>query len=280
MKSKKSYKFISFILPIFFCCAVIFCAYEFYHMEQEICELRKDVKIVNLHSDSTTQTEYAQTIDFMENEFAKYRGFIEKQQDFLIWLVGIIGAALTGLFTFFQIKGRKDIEHIIREQYTSQVQEEMGRFIGGQDQIIYLKNCIEKEERAKNKEILFVFQNTESESLMRVYELLEEQRYQVKKKKLRKPIIEREINRWTDENDIIVYQVDKSEFKSDDVKIDESVAYARLSKECDNKNVYSILYCENNTALERSLYKSSFYTSNANYGLTVIEQIFYLLYFV
>lgn len=249
-------------------------------MNQALSELQSNVNIMNSHNNSTTQTEYMQTIDFLENEITKYREFVEKQQNFLIQLIGIFGAGLTGLFAFFEIKGAKDISNIIREQYTNQVQNEIAHFIGGQDKTTYLIDCIEREKQAKNKKILFLFQNNESKNLMEVYSILKDQKYQVKERKIRGTIVDKEIHRWTNENDIIIYQVDESEFITPEFDPDKTVTYARIATECNNKKVYSILYCENNTALKRSLYDSYFYISNANYGLTAMERIFYLLYFV
>ncbi|MCI8535529.1 MAG: hypothetical protein HFG68_08135 [Hungatella sp.] len=272
--------FLYLVLFIFFYLVVFFLYYKFYYIDQTLSELQSNVNIMNSHNNSTTQTEYMQTIDFLENEITKYREFVEKQQNFLIQLIGIFGAVLTGLFAFFKIEGAKDISNIIQEQYTNQVQNEIAHFIGGQDKTTYLIDCIEREKQAKNKKILFLFQNNESKNLMEVYSILKDQKYQVKERKIRGTIVDKEIHRWTNENDIIIYQVDESEFITPEFDPDETVTYARIATECNNKKVYSILYCENNTALKRSLYNSYFYISNANYGLTAMEHIFYLLYLV
>lgn len=271
------------IVGVFFCLVffifTIFCFYKFYHIDQELNELQQDVNTMNIHNSSSVRTEYTQAIDFLENEITKYREFVERQQDFLIRLVGFIGAGITGLLAFFGIKGRKDISNIIREEYAKQVEEELGYFIGGQDKIVYLRNCTEKEQQAKNKKILFLFQHKEKENLMEVYRILEDQQYKVKKAKIHGKIDDREICRWVEENDIIIYQVDESEFKKDRIETDKNVAYARISRECNSKKVFGILYCENNKALDRLLYDSYFYINNANYGLTVMERIFNILYF-
>lgn len=249
-------------------------------MEQELNELQHNVNIINTHGNTQLQTEYTQAIDFLENEIVKYREFVEKQQDFLIWLVGIIGTGLLGLFTFFEIKGRKDISGIIQSQYANQVRQEIGSFIGGQDRMIYLKNCVEKEEQAKNREITFLCQDKLNMNLLEVYKILEEQRYCVKKKKIKNITTDKEISQIVEKSDIVVYQVDESEFKTEEYKPSDNVVYARIAKECNKQKIYGILYCENNRALERSLYDSYFYLNSANYGLTVMERIFHLLYFV
>lgn len=279
MKKSKKDTLLFIIIVIIFCFfifLIMYCSYMFYHIGQELNELQQDVNTINLHSSSIVQTEYTQAIDFLENEITKYREFVERQQDYLIRLIAVIGAGLTGLLAFFGIKGSKDISNIIRKQYAKQVEEEIVNLIGSQDKIEYLRNCVEKEEQAKNKKILFLFQHKENKNLMEVYKILKDQRYKAKKIKIHGKIEDKEICRWAEENDIIIYQVGESEFESD-----ENVAYARISKECNDKKVYGILYCENNTAQKRLiLHDSYFYMSIANYGLTAMERIFNLLYFV
>lgn len=283
MKKSKKDNLLFIILVIYFCLFIfllIYFSYKFYHIGQELNELQQDVNTMNIHSSSIVQTEYTQAIDFLENEITKYREFVERQQDYLIRLIAVIGAGLTGLLAFFGIKGSKDISNIIRKQYAKQVEEEIVNLIGSQDKIEYLRNCVEKEEQAKNKKILFLFQHKENKNLMEIYRILKDQRYKAKKIKIHGKIEDKEICRWAEENDIIIYQVDESEFRTPEFEPDGNVAYARISKECNDKKVYGILYCEDNTALKRPLYDSYFYMNNANYGLTAMERIFNLLYFV
>jgi len=109
-------------------------------------ELEKNIHTQNLHYQPESQSEYTQTIDFLENEIAKYREHVENQQDYLIKMVNLIGVILTALFGFLGIKGRKDISKIIQEQYADQVETEMMNFIGGNDKKKYLDKCIKKEE--------------------------------------------------------------------------------------------------------------------------------------
>ena len=82
-----------------------------------------------------------------------------------------------------------------------------------------------------------MFQSIVNKNLMEVYAILEEQGYQVEKIKMRSVAVDREIRKWTEKNDIIIYQVNEKEYVSDTFKPDESVAYARLAKECDKQKV-------------------------------------------
>lgn len=271
----KKQQLLKFLIVFACILLVIFGAYWFYHIEQTMQRLEKDVEMFKQQVQVVEPTEFTQALDFLENETTKYRRFVENQQDFLLWIMGVIGVGLTGLFTFFEIKGRKDIKKIIQEQYKDQVEKEMAGFIGGSQKLAYLKNCVEKEEQAKRKKILFVVQNEENKNLDEVYKILEEQEYSVEKKKLReKKIKDREICKLVEECDIIIYQTDKSESEVPD----ENVAYARIARKCNDEKVFCILYCEGR--LNRELYKDLFYINNANYGLTVMERIFNLLYFM
>lgn len=271
-----------FIFIIWFLLAIGW-GYRVHHLEKEFYEIQQDVNTMNLHTQSTTQSEYVQTIDFLENELTKYREFVEQQQEFLVWLVGLIGAGLTGLLALFEIKGRKDISNIIHERYEKQVQEEMTKFIGGQDKVNYLNSSIKKEEQAKKKKILFVLQRkTENERLKEAYEVLEDQQYDVNKKLIEGSIEDQTIEKWIQVYDIIIYQVDKTEYKPSDsnAKSDPDVNYARISEKCNRECVYGVLYCESNRGLDFELLGSKFYISSANQAATLMERILNLLYFL
>lgn len=267
-----------FIFIIWFLLALCW-GYRVHHLEKEFYEIQQDVNTMNLHNQSATQSEYTQTIDFLENELAKYREFVEKQQEFLVWLVGLIGAGLTGLLALFEIKSRKDISNIIHEQYEKQVQEEITTFIGGQDKVNYLNSSIKKEEQAKKKKILFVLQRRkENERLEEAYEVLKDQQYDVTKERIVGQVKEETIEDWIQMYEIIIYQVDEREYKS--VNSDPKVNYARISEKCNSESVYGILYCEKNYELNFELLDSKFYISSANLGTTLMERVLNLLYFL
>lgn len=277
---KKKTNPITAILLIILCCLLIIISYMFYYINQMYQEFEKDIHTQNLHYQLESPTEYTQTIDFLENEIAKYREYVEKQQDYLIKMVSMIGVILTALFGFFEIRGRKDISNIIQEQYANQVEEEMSKFIGGPIKKEYLDKCIKKEESAKRKKILFLLQQKESNNLIEVYDILENQQYQVEKIKVNGKVKNREINSWVEEYNIIIYQVAEAEYRQQGFEPDESVTYARIAKRCNEDKVYGILYCEKNGGLKPELYNPYFYISAANYGLTLMERIVNLLNFV
>ena len=277
-KIKSSDYFFAICICLFIFLTLIL-VFKVYFVSQELQELQYDINTLNQHTQPVTQTEYTQTIDFLENEFIKYREFVKDQQNFLIWLIGLIGAGITGLFAFFNIKGKKDISNIIKEYYSNQIQDEITDFVGGQKKVAYLQRCIEKEEQAQNKKILFLLQRNGNKSLMKVYDILANQKYCVKKQKTVDIVNDKDIYNWARGYDIIVYQVHEDEYVKNIESKDKNVTYARLSEECNREETYCILYCEDNQGLDRKLYSSYFYVSNANYGLTVLERIFNLLFF-
>ena len=61
----------------------------------------------------------------------KFRDFTEKQQNFLISLIGTLGVGVTAVLTFLGIQNRKNISQIINESYQDCVQQEMAALIGG-----------------------------------------------------------------------------------------------------------------------------------------------------
>lgn len=276
-KNFRSYIGIIVVFFVLFCCT-IFGIYKSYCIKQDFEQLKNDVNTMSLHRESTRQTEYTQTIDYLENEYTNYRAFVERQQDFLVKLLGLFGAGLLGVISFFEIKGRTDVSNLIREQYEDQVEREIAALIGGQEKINYLRKCVDKEMQAKSKKILFLLQRKKNEELMEVYTILKDQDYHIEKKKIREELTDKEIDRWVKMYDIVVYQVDEREYGTNESDLDESVTYARISKKCNSEKVYGILYCEGR--LKRELYASCFYINNANYGLTLMERIFNLLYLV
>lgn len=264
--------------------SILFSIYSLYTcicMEQNIRNLQQSVNEIYAHSQSATDSEYIRAIDFLENEITHYREAVDKHQNTFLWIAGVAATGMTGLFAFFEVRGRKDISNIILEQYANLVHEEMARYIGGQDKKVFLENGIKKEEKARSKKILFLLQDdNENEKLMEMCKILKKEQYCVKKKKIGKIVSDRKIDQWVKEYNIIVYQVNKEEYKRSGYVPDAAVTYARIAEKCNAEKVYGILYCENNGALEWSLIAPYFYICNANSGLTAMERIFNMLYYV
>lgn len=269
---------------------ILIACFCFHHLNQELKEVQIDVDRIEEQSQSVMQSnngagvynqtteliEYTHTLDFIENEVEKYREFAEKQQDFLLWIMGIIGTGLAVLFTFFEIKGRKDIEKIIREQYADRVQEEIVEVIGSEEKVRCLNSIIERERKAKKKKILFIMQQGEtSEELNDVYERLKNRNHCVHKEIIAGKLDDGEIEKWTEEYKILIYQVFQGDVKQREFSKDEN--YKRIEKQSNSSKTFGILYTTK-AMVDRDT--DNVYVVVANYGLAVMERLFNLLYFV
>lgn len=268
---------------------ILIACFCFHHLNQELKEVQIDVDRIEEQSQSvmqsnngagvynqtTEQIEYTHTLDFIENEVEKYREFAEKQQDFLLWIMGIIGTGLAVLFTFFEIKGRKDIEKIIREQYADRVQEEIVNVIGSEEKVRCLNSIIERERKAKKKKILFIMQKEESEELNDVYKRLKSRDYCVQKVRIDGTQDRGEIEKWTKEYKILIYQVfqDKGE-QAASAQADQN--YIQIVECSNSSKTFGILYTKERIKIN----DENVYIVVANYGLAVMERLFNLLYFV
>ena len=254
---------------------------QFYRMHQKYSELRQDISLMNFHAEPENQNEYTQTIDFLENEMTEFREYTENQQDFLLWLLGAFGVTATALMAYLGVQNRKDISGIIRDSYQSIIQNEMADLIGGREKIQYLESGIQKEEHAKNRKILFIIRGDDENrtgTLNQVYRMLEMQQYKVDKYFISSgKIIEKDqMKKWVKNYEILVYQPADAE---DGSVAAGKPAYQTISAYCKENHRFCLLYCENfKITLDSS--QPNFYASTVNYGLTLLERLYTLLYFV
>lgn len=267
------------VILIAFLAFIVYAGYKIYKMEQRYNALQRDISLVNLHTERENQSEYTQTIDFLENEMTKFRDFTEKQQNFLISLIGTLGVGVTAVLTFLGIQNRKNISQIINESYQDCVQQEMAALIGGPKKLRYLEDGINKEERAKNKTILFVWQSEKNAAMQRIYRILKGQKYLVKKYCVSGEISDKKVEAWAENFDIIVYQLAQSEDRRENSG-DSNKMYMQIAGQCEKKQVYCVAFCQNGIQADSKFLQDVFYTSTANYGLTLLERIYNLLYFV
>lgn len=80
-------------------------------IENEICILNNK----NQAAGSIEQTEYMKAIEYLETETTKYRGFVEKQQDYLVWLIGLVGTGFLAFLGFWGIENRKKYLNYLRK---------------------------------------------------------------------------------------------------------------------------------------------------------------------
>ena len=235
------------------------------------------------------QTEYLKTIEFLESETTKYRGFIE-QQNYLIWLFGVAAAVFLTLMAFLGIESRKKISDIFQKQYAEMVDDEINNFIGGKEQKEYLMRCIRKEREAKKKKILFLKQRESDPNLERIYEFLKDHEYNVQQKKIKNSMKKETIGKIIKGYNVVIYQVDESECERDKSKgvpeqsqcgvnkeTGEEKNYVKISNQCNEQRIYGIFYSVNRIDLTKC--NSCFYVSTANFGATLLDRINSILYF-
>lgn len=244
-------------------------------MEETICNLENKNQAV----DSLEQTEYLKAIEYLETETTKFREFVEKQQDYLIWLIGLVGTGFLTILSFLGIENRKKISELFKEQYKDQVESEITEYIGGQKKVEYLMKCIEKEKTAKSKKILFLLhQEVKDKKLDTIYTILQNQEYAVQRRILKNSTKEEEIGKIVDEYDVVIYRAHVSELA--DEKNSTDTLYAKVSRKCNEKEIYGILYYTGRERFNEKEYNFSFYISIANQPATLLERLNNVLYFI
>lgn len=267
------------ILTLFFVSTLIGW-YGLNHIKTEVSSIKADIENLKRQTPSPSapeQTEYIKAIEFMQTETEKYREFVQQQQEFVIWLLGLIAAGFAALLTFWGIKSKKDIANVFRNEYKILANDEITRFIGGQRKIQYLAKSIQKEESARNKKILFLLQSDADENLCRICDSLRTQRYQSDFKTINGILSNSDIQSILNGCDLVIYQVSSFEFlEAGNPK--EDLNFVKIAKTCNDDNVFCILYCPKRIKTE--FCDLSFFVNTANYGSTALERIHNILYYM
>lgn len=254
--------------------------YSLDHMKTNVNNMRSDMEYLKQQkpsSSSIEQTEYLKAIEFMENETEKYRDFVQQQQQFIISLLGLIGTGLAAFITFWGLNSRKDISNIIHNEYKTQINNEIAQFIGGQDKVQYLAESIQKEETARSKKILFLLQQNPDESLKLICHSLRTQGYCADKRTVSGILTDTDIRSILNDCNLVIYQVSPSEFANAECP-DSDLNFKKIAAECNNQNIFCVLYCTGRIKTE--LCDLSFYVNTANYGSTALERIHNILYYI
>lgn len=285
------------VLILFIFCVMALLGYfkmkSMYRRIQESEAKIADMEIrIQPSSRVTDQTEYMKAVEFLENETVKYREFIQEQQEYLIWFLGVVGAAFLALMAFLGFESRKNISDMFQEQYAKLVKDEITEFIGGVGREEYLIKCIEKEKRAKEKKILFLNQEKMDKDFEKIYDFLEEQEYCVRKKVIGESVEENKIGRLIKKYDVVIYQVGQSEYEKDkqvnrraagsadtETGADEEKNYVKIARQCNEKGIYGIFYCVGGERINLGKCNFPFYVSSVNFGATLLERINSVLYF-
>jgi hypothetical protein len=106
-----------------------------------------------------------EAIIFLQEEIEAHREFIERERQFLVWFLSVIGTLATGLIAFFGIQQHRDVERIIKGNYRKIIDRQIGDYvnhnIADEDQREYLKKLIEREKEISEAAILAIVQNDE-----------------------------------------------------------------------------------------------------------------------
>lgn len=308
-----------FILFIF-CVIALLGYFKMKSMNRRIQE--SEAKITDMeiqiqpYAGATEQTEYMKAVEFLENETEKYREFIQEQQEYLIWLLGVAAAALFALMTFLGVESRNKISDMFQKQYLKLVKKEIENAIGGVGREEYLIRCIEKEKQAKEKKVLFLKQENKDGDFEKIYDFLEKQGYCVEEKVIKESVKENKIKRLIKEYDVVIYQVGQSEYEKSKqvnrqatgitdtemgvnterstagevaVNVQESINgetrtnkeknYEKIARQCNKKGAYGIFYCVAGQRIDLEKCNFPFYVSSVNFGATLLERINSILYF-
>lgn len=278
---KKFFSFISisFMISIFvFFVLILYGLFQVHEVSKEITIIKYDIEQLKQEQSPThtiTQTEYLKTIEFMKNETEKFRSFIEDQQDFLVWLIGIIGTGFVALMTLLGIKSRKEISQTLKEEYDVKFKDEVASIIGEQKQVRFLDKCVKRERNAMETEILFIFQEENNDNLVKIYKFLEQQGYQVDKVNTgRMEKLCRKIKQYR----MIIYQVGEEEYQKAEIDLakEEIINSSKLAQICDENEIFCTLYCTQRLNGELN----SLYVNKANFASTVLERIYSILYLI
>lgn len=269
-------------IPIYCITSTYNSKFQLQQMQLKLDELSNNSKIV---SSSASEAQYLETIEFMKTETETHRTFIEQQQQFLLWVIAIVGSLGIGILGFLGLKSKHDVENIIREKYYSDIEEKFEHLIGGSQNSLYLNSCIEKEKKAKKKKILLLSQPG-SKTFEQVEEYLSLKGIGFIPDKTSVNISDDSFIQKIKKYDIVIYVALKCEYKDpkdEDGKklsteerdaIQTDPLYKKIAELCGSKNISLIIYSAEH------LLKSDFglLGSIANAPITLLERISTLLY--
>lgn len=277
----KKTNMIAMICIILCVITILVVMFQMYFMYRHIDELKYDVNQLTTEDVVVVDTEFSQAIDFLETEIEKYRAFVERQQDFIISMVCVLGSGLLVLAGFFSIKSKKDVDLIIEEQYKDVIKNEIARAVGGSEKEKYLRDSINREENAKSKKVVFIYEQADKQNIRyvdyeHVFKMIYNQDFYVEMKDINHNNFDTyQLGRY----DILIYMVSEEELQA--ISNGESVDtlfYNTLASYANNNRKYCLLYTPSSPRLNFTDTAQKFNTSWANTGITLLQLIFSLLY--
>ena len=255
---------------------------EILEIQNNIVSIRNDIEkmqndIVSIKNDNLNEEtvsgeakqEILQTdtnIAFLEGQIKSHQEFIEREREFLVWMLGVIFAVGGACIGFVGFKSSKEIKEIIEQKYKDdigtkfekisndlddRVEERLARAVGGNENLQYLKTAVKKEKDARSKNIYFIKQK-DSEKLDEVISWIEKFYGENTNGKITSAHASPNLFNSLKEDkkyleyDIFIYEVSFDEFISEDgntSKRDENLNYKVLSDFCKDENKQCVLAC-------------------------------------
>lgn len=242
-------------------------------------------------------------LEYMKSEITEYREFIQNERDFLVTLVGMCAAALLALAGFIGLSTTKDIENkveeifedrvkdIIEENVQSVVKEkaenitddyiEKELFDSDRGKMKYLKDAINRQQKRKNRKILFLIQEGVNENILTsVQKLLREKELNISEisetYESLNSMSDKILIEYCKQYFIVVYQVNM-EMEVDSRSGEAEVFYQRLANLSEENAINCILYSLSGSGRRLEELQPSIYVSLANTATSIIQQILTLL---
>ena len=239
--------------------------------------------------DSLTADQY---LTFLQAQTTEHQTFIERERQFLIWMLTVIIAGAGVLLSFFGLKRKKNIEELCEAVYKSNIdrivsetaassfETELSKKLGGEKRVQYLQYAVEKEKSAKNKMVCFI-QRDNSLAFEKAIEKTREFFADNHKDHI-------SVINYTDElldglpddsssaelkmADIVIYEVPAEEGGNKKT----GMRYQGLDKYCEIKEKSCLLFCPNNIRI--NLDELSLASASVNYLNTLFFNIKERLY--
>ena len=241
-------------------------------MAEDISNLKTQVQALLVKN---PQTEIDNMLGFFQTETEKYRSTIEKQQDVLFWMLGLIGAATAGLLTFFGLKNRSEINKLVEDECKNEMIRQIRKAVNDEGNLDYLRSRVQKDKAFKKSKVLVLQQANGDCELSNVIKHLKNIFDSVDTKMVMEHKHKPQIN--SDNFDIIIYEVGKTEIsiKRDDPAISGSY-YPYLNSLYDSTQGKPLcLFYVTNGFIDTS--KFGLHAVTANTPLTIISNLNTLL---
>jgi hypothetical protein len=229
-------------------------------------------------------------IEFLENETATHRQFIESQESMLIWLVGALAGVGLGLLAFFGYSSKKDIEENIEKSTADYLNENLkasvdeavdkrlSKVLEDEETLEYFKTSLKREIHYKRVKIVFAYNKddmTDADN-NRVFDQVR-MSFKNKNYNVSSNVVALDIDNYKEAvegYDIIVYKVSKSEYESSQPGI---LMFKLLSDYSHENNKQCVLLVPGR--IDLTLIKPSVVTT-VNFISKLRETLYMLIYFM